>query len=254
MPATIQIVAGPQAGEELWIEYEVSRLGGDTGCELHLAGTEPHALTLRYSEGRYNVYNRGTSPITLDGNPVEVGQAGIWRTRRDLSLADGTVLRMAIEGDGAPTRRPEEASAAEPRADIDIMAVEGPTTDAAPKKKSNNLQLVAVIALFAGAALVLLTGGEGEEETALPKKSFDEVAVVLRQEQTLPPDLWLMFNAAHVADYRGREEEAKQSFERLRDRIEWEKNALLTEKKPVPASLVDAGRYVADRLSGESDL
>jgi hypothetical protein len=252
--AIIKVISGPQAGEELWIEYEVSRLGGDAGCELHLAGAEPHALTLRYSDGRYNVYNRGSQPVTLDGSSVDVGQAGIWRSGRDLKLGDGTVLRMAIEGDGAPSRRPEEA-AVEPRADVDIMAVEGgPTTDEAPKKKSNNLQLVAVIALFAGAALVLFAGGDGEDEAALPKKSFDEVAVVLRQEQNLPPDLWLMFNAAHVAEYRGREEEAKQAFERLRDRVEWEKNVLLAEKKPVPASLIDAGRYIADRLSGESEL
>jgi len=251
VPATIQVVSGPQAGEEFWLEYEVSRLGGDAGCELHLANAEPHALTIRFSEGRYNVYNRGSQPVTLDGAQIEVGQAGIWRTGRELKFGDGTALRMAIEGDGAPSRRPAESVSATPRADIDIVAVEGPATEAAPQKKSSNVQLVAVVALFAGAAFVLLAGGDGEEEAALPRKTFDEVAVVLRQEQALPPDLWLMFNAAHVAEYRGREDEAKQAHERLRDRIEWEKNVLLTERKKVPQSLVDAGRYIADRLSGE---
>jgi hypothetical protein len=251
MPAVITVESGPHAGDELWIEYEVARLGGDTGCELHLAGAEPHALTIRYADSRYNVYNRGSQSITLNGTEIAPGQSGIWRSKHDLKFADGTQLRMAITGDGAPTRRPIEEAPPPPRADVDIVAVEGPVTEEAPRKKSSNLQLFAVIALFAIAAFIVIGGGEQSEEGAVPKKSFEEVAAVLREDKNLPADLWLMFNAAHVADYRGREEDAQAAYERLRDRIEYEKNALLTEKKPIPAALTEAGRYVADRLAGE---
>ena len=257
MPAKLLITAGPLEGSELWIEYDVVRLGSDADCELQVvdAGLEPHVFTLRYSDGKFTLYNRTSQPLKLDSKLVESNGSNVWRSGKTLELAGGTTLKLETSGDGAPapqaveTARPTLVTSAEAFDVGPAVPAGGAVAETAPKKKTG--QAIAVALLFAAALGVLLM----EEPTAAPAgsqvKSFGELSAALRDEKSLSPDLWIRFSEAYAAAYRGRTEEADAAYRRLRDRLDWEKSLLSQAGRPAPPTLNDADAFVKQRLAGQ---
>jgi len=256
MPAKLSITAGPLAGSELWIEYDVVRLGADDDCELQLvdAGLDPHVFTLRYSDGRYLLYNRSPQSLKLDSKAVEPNGSDTWRHGKTLQLPGGTSLKLETSGDGAPEVRAADAplpslaaSAEAMQADVPVP-VGGESGEAPAAKKTG--QTVVVGLLFAAVIGVLLM----EEPTAgapgTKVKSFVELSADLRKDSSLTPDLWIRFSEAHAAAYRGRAAEADAAYRRLRDRLEWEKTLLEQAGKSVSPTLLDAEAYVKQRVAG----
>jgi hypothetical protein len=98
-----------------------------------------------------------------------------------------------------------------------------------------------------------MSGGDSTtNEAAGPRiLPFQELVVKLREDKQIAPDLWIMFDAAHVAAYRGREEEASFAYRKLRDRIEWEKSVLSAQGTPIPEVLTDTANFVTDQLAGD---
>jgi hypothetical protein len=262
MPAKLVIIEGPFSGEELWIEYEVLRLGSDLSCELVLSdpSVEPHALTIRYGDGKYTVYNRGAGSLTLDSLTIAPSESGHWRAGKSLRFPGGLVLKLETSGDGAPARRPAEAYA--PPAPLDVEASVVPPADGSavgqpgdqPAKEKSNTSAILVGLLFAAAAVFVLfsdsfapSDAQTSAEAALPE--FPEMVSLLQKEPACAPDLWVMLARAHAEDYRGDDDRAAAEYRKLRDRIVWEKNLILTQGKPVPDALAQAEAYVREKIT-----
>ncbi|MCE9606396.1 MAG: hypothetical protein K8U03_15985 [Planctomycetia bacterium] len=254
MPAKLTVTAGPLLGSELWIEYEVVRIGSADDCELQLvaAGQEPHVVTLRYAEGRYLLYNRGAQPLRLDAKLVEPNASEEWRKGKTLQLPGGTSLRMETTGDGAPALRAAatalptlaataEAMQAEVAVPLALQSVEG-------AKKKQTGQAIVIALLFAAAIGVLLMDDPKPNAAGTKTKTFAELSTELRNDASLTPDLWIRFSEAYTSAYRGRADAAEVAYRRLRDRIEWEKSMLAQDGRAVPASLLEADAYVKHRL------
>lgn len=108
MPAKIVVVEGEKTGTAWWVEDEVVRIGSGPQCQIRLEhpGVAPHAATLEFSEGRYNLYNRCDRPIRLGGRDVGSGASLPWAGGRDLVPAEGLAVRLVVDGDPAPAKRP----------------------------------------------------------------------------------------------------------------------------------------------------
>jgi hypothetical protein len=257
MSAKLVVTAGPLVDSELWLEYEVVRIGSGDDCELQLvdACVEPHAVTLRYADGRYLLYNRSSQTLRLESKLVEPNGSDTWRNGKTLQLPGGTSLRLETTGDGAPVPRrddtplPTLASGAEGLP----IATAAPAGNAlpTPPKKNDTGQVLLVALLFAAAIGVLLMNGPDTKPVGEKAKSFAQLSAELRKDDSLTPDLWVRFSEAYTAAYRGRADEAQQAYRRLRDRIDWERNLLLQAGKPLPQTLLDADAYVKQRLTGK---
>lgn len=260
MPAKLIVAEGPEAGSELWIEYEVARLGSDAGCELRLddPSLDPHAVTIRYADKRYSVYNRGAAPLQIDALIVAPGESGVWRSGTSLFFAGGTVLTLETSGDGAPARRAAAPLAAPSMIsaiaadDTLITAPNGADAAAGAKKQAGNgPAIVAVVFIVAALGIILIGDDAGPaNQNGRPVPTFAELVPRLQATPEIGPDLWVRISETYAVAYRGDEAVAKREFRALRDRIDWEKNALLSEGKPIPESLLDAEVYVKSRMAG----
>ncbi len=255
MPAQIVVVGGPQAGAALWIEDEVIRFGGDAGCELALGGAalEPHVFTLRYADGAYTLFNRGSSALRLDSNSVASGSGTTWRRGGRLELPGGTVLVLETSGDGAPARQAAPGAASPTAtfaAEAEPVAVDLPTDVAAPAaKKSTTGQALLVGLLFAAAVAILLMDDPQSGGAAADAPRFPAVLAALKASTEVSPDLWIRLDEAYALDYRGRTTDAPAAYRRLRDRLELEKREFLAAGKPVPPVVGEVEAFVKRKLA-----
>jgi hypothetical protein len=213
MPAFIHIVSGTSSGERLQLTEEVSRLGSDPGCSLWI--DEPSlaalALTIRYKDGQYTVYNRTGGTISVAGRVVESNRNGPWRNGEELRIGDALAMQLLLEGEGRPQPThavplqdypapilPPLAATPVPtmrRAKVDPPTSPGsipapeefnpqviptpassPTKKAAPGKKSNPVQALLAAGLFGIAIFVILSDdGFFSSTPAGPKLEWDDV-------------------------------------------------------------------------------
>lgn len=261
MPAKLIIVEGAQAGSELWIEYEVLRIGSDAGCEIALLdpGVEPHALTVRYGDGRYTVYNRGSAPLQLDAVTLAPSESGVWRSGKAIKFSSGLVLKLETSGDGAPARRPNEPTALPVReavsvanASHDDAAIAGAPAQSKPEKSKAGAIVAGV--LFAAAAVlimfsdVFLASGPAPDGRKAPV-SFSEAVSLLQNDPDCAPDLWIQLSKSYAEAYRGDAMRSEAGYRRLRDRIVWEKNQRLTQGRVVPEALLEAESFVTQQIT-----
>lgn len=259
MPARLIIADGPLAGGELWIEDSAVRLGRDSGCELQLEdpAIDAHALTIRYADRRYTVFNRGGAPLQLDTLIIAPGESGEWRSGKSLFFDGGTVLTLETSGDGAPARRvskPLTMPALSSAAVVEDAIVSAPgsgdaaTTEA--KKKADNKAAIVAMVFVLGAVGIILSGDDaGAPNTGeRPIPTFAELAPRLKASPEIAPDLWVRLSQTYAEAYRGDDAAAKRDYRLLRDRIDWEKNALLSQGKTIPEALVDAERFVKSKI------
>lgn len=259
MPARLIIADGPLAGGELWIEDTAVRLGRDSGCELQIEdpALDPHALTIRYSEKRYTVFNRGSAPLQLDTLIIAPGESGDWRNGKSLFFNGGTVLTLETSGDGAPARRVSKPLAAPSliaAAAADDALVGAPTVGDAgateAKKAADNKAAIVALVFVLAAVGIILSGDDAGAPTAggKPVPTFAELMPRLKATPEIAPDLWVRLSETYAAAYRGDSAAAKREYRLLRDRIDWEKNSLLSQGKPIPEALTEAEQFVKMKL------
>ena len=256
MPAQIVVVGGPQAGAALWIEDEVLRFGGDAGCELALCGADlaRHVFTLRYADGAYTLFNRGTTALRLASNSVASGSGATWRRGGRLELPGGTVLVLETSGDGAPARRAAPGAASPTAtfaAEAEPVAVDLPTDVAGPLAagESTTGQALLVGLLFAAAVAILLMDDPQSGGAAADAPQFPEVLAALKASTEVSPDLWIRLDEAYALDYRGRTTDAPAAYRRLRDRLELEKLEFVAAGKPVPPIVGEVEAFVKRKLA-----
>ncbi len=256
MSAKIVVVAGTQAGAEHWIEHDILRVGSDKACELCLqdTGIDPHALTIRYANQRYAVYNRGSSKIRVDQLIIDPNKNSIWKPGGVLRFAGGAVLRLDTDGNGAPERSEQKVAPTivPSEANVDENAAEPALEDAADTAPANSaqkqLQLVFAVVFF-GAAIAAILWSGSSEETPPATISFDVLVTQLRDAKNISPDLWVRLSEARAMASRGRKAEASQAYRRLRDRVELEKDHFVANRRLVPHVLDDLEDYVKNRLA-----
>jgi len=260
MPARLIIADGPLAGGELWIEDTAVRLGRDSGCELQLDDPtlDAHALTIRYADKRYTVFNRGAATLQLDTLVVAPGESGVWRSGTSLFFAGGTVLTLETSGDGAPARRaakPVAAPSLLSAAVADDALLSAPTAEAAAaadeaKKQADNKAAIVALVFVLAAVGIILSDLYAVAPTAggKPIPTFAELMPRLKATPEIAPDLWVRLSETYASAYRGDAAAAKREYRLLRDRIDWEKNSLLSQGKPVPDALADAEAFVKTKL------
>lgn len=259
MPAKLIVADGPLAGGELWIEYEVARLGSDSGCELQLddPSVDSHAATIRYADKRYTVYNRSRAPLQIDALVVAPGESGVWRSGTSLFFGGGTVLTLETSGDGAPARRAAMPSAA-PSVLSNIVADDAAVTTAggaapqdveAKKKADNKAAIVGMVFIVAVLGIILTSDDAGTTSAnGKPVPTFAELMPRLKATPEIAPDVWVRLSETYAAAYRGDAATAQREYRLLRDRIDWEKNSLLSRKEPIPEALLDAEQFVKSKM------
>lgn len=112
MSAEIQVTNGPGKGTSAPMRGAFLRVGGDTGCDLVLAGEAPHALVVRSRGDQRVVYNRGAEPLRVGRKKVPTDASAAWRAGQTLRLASGTELQWANKRAlaGEPISAPTQAA------------------------------------------------------------------------------------------------------------------------------------------------
>ncbi|MDB5341252.1 MAG: hypothetical protein JWN70_6871, partial [Planctomycetaceae bacterium] len=91
MSAKLVITEGDPVGKEIPIQFSVLRIGSGASCEVQVRGIADVAATLRYDQGRYQLLNRGTTPIHLDGDAIDPQKSKLWLHQGQLRLSDHCV-------------------------------------------------------------------------------------------------------------------------------------------------------------------
>src|SRR4051812_21576259 len=119
MAAKIVVMGANRPERDFWIEEAVLRIGADASCALRLTGREvaPHSATLEYLNGSYVLYNRTGRALALDGRPIPSGGWVAWPDGETLVL-DDVALRLEVDGEPAPSRRPVEATPEDDEGDV----------------------------------------------------------------------------------------------------------------------------------------
>lgn len=225
MPASIRIESGISAGTSFWIDRSVLRIGSDPQCEICLPSAElsPHAVTLEFRSGTYRLYNRGTAPIVVGDTTISPGGHEIWKEDVAVQLPGNLRLVLDIDGDSQPSPRPEsrrigsELVEQEPisSTDVSFSSALAPET----KKTSSTLVQLAVILLCVGGMALFLTMGRGDESTSPQRPTFEGIVEKLLAADSSARPLLQRLQYAQAALVRGHNEQARQRFLDLRDRL-----------------------------------
>ena len=268
MPARIVSLTGPTRGQAFPIEKDVSRIGGDPGCDLHVPGLPPVALTLRYHNGRYEVFNRSGVPLEIGGRRVTDSAPAAWQDGEELALGGGAALRMSIEGDGAPARgapaaveSPElsrEPADEEMSADTRDAGREPAVEEATTRNVSSRGMQVAVILLciVVGGFLLLEDATQADPQAvsrANAERGFTVVTTQLAKEVSeggpnaaAAKALQEMLYEARVAQLRGNTGTAAKQYRRARDFL---LSRVRGSPSAAPKGDADAYRYVLEQLA-----
>ncbi|MBX7106891.1 MAG: hypothetical protein K1X57_22665 [Gemmataceae bacterium] len=203
MPASIQIVRGPNAGWTFRVTGEEVRIGRGAGHAIRVedpAWAQGH-LRVQHRAGGYVVTNHLPHPIYLDGKLLAVEQQRTWYAGSLLQPTAATLLRLdVIEGESESK---------------DVGT--GPVVAAAPPSQSSMsvTNVVLTLALVAGAGFAWfaslpgasvdraeqihrlvrqLAEGELSHEQAVVRKSLREA--LLAESQRAPASAYVLYKRA----------------------------------------------------------
>jgi len=224
MSASIRIQSGISAGTSFWIDRSVLRIGSDPQCEICLPSAElsPHAATVEFRAGKYRVYNRGSAPIIVGVTSLSSGAHDIWEENVIVQLPGNLRLVLEMDGDPQPCPRHESRRIDDFAEQEHVSATDtgSPTAVATPPKKaSNTLVQLAVIAVCVVGMVTFLTMGGGQETTSPQQPSFEEIVDKLLAAGNSARPLLQRLQYAQAALVRGHNLQAKQRFLDLRDRL-----------------------------------
>lgn len=230
MPAIISVKSNLFSDKEQWIEEPVLRVGSDPNCDVCLPSPdlEDHVLTLEYRDGVYHVHNRSERSFKVDRRQLAPGGEVAWGSGRVIDLADGISLRLAIEGDSAPSPRPQASLLAEyDESGADHEEVDADQTTAASSLEEPGsanakklMQLIVIgVCVSLTAAMVTLKGLQGSEETGGSEPSY---AAIVKEANGIPGgshDLLEDFQFAQDCLVRGDRAGARVRLYHLRDEL-----------------------------------
>ena len=223
MSAHISIETGISAGTTYWIDRPVLRVGSDPQCDICLPSTDlaPHSLTVEYRDGRYRVYNRCPSAISLGGISIPAGGAGELVPDRTISLPGELKLVLKVDGDPRPSPRPAERDFdSELNSIADNSKADSEIESQSVKKSSKTLVQSAVIGfcVLGGAAFLSMGGGDAPVASKqIP--SFDELVAESLSRGDSARDRLQRLQYAQAALVRGHSRLARERFKSFRSQL-----------------------------------
>jgi hypothetical protein len=226
MPAKIVVTDSSGSETEHWVEDEVIRVGSDAGCDVRLSGRRAaaHTATVEYVNGSYLVYNRSNAAFSIGGRPVAPGATSPWPPG-SLLETDGETLELRVEGDPAPSLKPQAGADIASAPDEPTGATgEEPQVQPPAKARSNAaLQAGVTLACVVGAALLLLYDPSQTFDSQPQAPSFGHlIRNLCKQESPGDPGLSAIrydLQSARIAQSRGDDERALALYDAVRDAL-----------------------------------
>jgi hypothetical protein len=210
MSAKITVERGGNRGGQYWIEAEVSKIGSGPDCTFIVPGTPAHCLTLMYRGGQYSVVNRCRQAIDVAGEPLLPTAAAALYAGDTLAIGSGTVLRLDISGDPAPSR---------PRSPIDSAAAEPPDLVESPQSGATLVFfrcLIVAAGLLAGG--YLLFGGPQQSREEMTRDAFAAIIDLLHptavEKSSLPARICGAMQDGRTAEIRGNTKQAADDYKK----------------------------------------
>jgi hypothetical protein len=254
MPAKIRVESGISAGTNFWIDRPVLRIGSDPQCEICLPSADlaSHALTLEFRDGTYRAYNRCSAPINIGRVAVQPGTNAAWNGDQTVQLPGDLRLVLEIDGDPRPSPRPEARSddgfatddAAPQRLEPAAAA------EATTKKSSSSMVQLAVIGLcILGMAAMLTMRGGADSAAAANRPSFESIVrdTLAEENDDVTRALLPRLQYAQAQLVRGNGQLARLHFQRLRDQLVRQREALSDDQRDGVERML---QYVEYQLGG----
>lgn len=259
MPAKIVILTGAKRGTEYLIQDDVVRIGSAANSQLQIPDLPPHAVTVRYSDGTYYVYNRTGGLIDLEGEDIAENGMSPWLNGQDLQLNQKTILQLRLVGAPAPQIiatadnafhtgislevDEELPETVEPDLDDDETGSDAKSQEAEKARKfRNQLLLLGVLGvLFVG--LVVLDSIKSKQPVKASVNVDVALSGLIRQltdaidENPDPKSQWKQFwsltkkglQDARISELRGNREKALEQYKILRQRLILHVNAFKSD-------------------------
>jgi hypothetical protein len=256
MSAKIEILSGISGGNRVWLQKKVIRLGSDPQSDICIPSAElpPVAMTLEFRDGDWRIHDRSGLGIRVQGADSLTKGTSIWQNGATIVLADGTELRLIIDGDAAPSLLPiPDVNATEGG---QSGGTDGHVTGArrgakADPRKDNGSKwgAWAVTALcLAGCAGLLLWQGRGVD-TKSSALSFSAIIDESLKSENTSHDLVQRLQYAQAAFGRGDHEVAREWFARLRDDLLKQDDRLSREGKDTEIKILRFAEYQLGKLA-----
>lgn len=202
---------GSQSGD-YWIDRNVFRVGSASDCEFQIPSLPVHALTVQFSNGSYRVFNRTNSPVKIGDQQLMPMQPTIWSPSTPITLGN-TILRLIVEGDSSPSRKPVRVFSNEER-----QASTKKTTTKTKKKRGLDMVLscIAIVAFAVFTATFYLGKSKGVDSTEL----FETLVVKLTEEESANRRAKMIresLQEARMLSLRGDQEDAKLIYGNIRN-------------------------------------
>lgn len=244
MTAKIIVLTGPAGGREHIIREHVMRIGSDPACGLQLPGLSAHAVTVRFSDGAYNVFNRSGRDIDLEGQAVKENSSAVWEHGQDLQISQETLIQLQVDGDPAPRaagdsvvfraatiEEVDEPAPANPDQD-DVSDEPGPSPEQTAAAKTRNQMLLlgglalAFVGLLVASEMKSSTVGSAQGPGALHLETLTAQIDELNKRPETTPDLreyWqdirTKLQDARIAENSGRAAAARDMYAKLRQKL-----------------------------------
>lgn len=250
MAAEITIIEGVGAGQSIWIEHPVVRIGSDPTADVCLpdADLPNHAATVEYRGGQYTVYGYSDVPLMVNEQLIDEGQSGTWRDGQTVRIGTFATMILEATGDGRPEPRPKERHDLEPMPDEPAGAE--PTSDSPPGDSAKTIVQIAVILVcLLGVAWMLLNPGTGKQ-TSAQRPAIAPVLESVDWSKTSPTHhLTVLVRNAEMSRLRGDLKKARAKYEEIRDQWRRRQEALENAGQELPQDEETLLRFVVHQLA-----
>jgi len=209
---------GNGSSQQYWIEDEVARVGSGADCALVVPGLPAHCLTLVYRAGAYSVINRCNRALDVAGVPLLPMATAPLAAGDCVTASPDLVLRLEIDGDPAPSRRPRPIGG--PNAVNEPEVIAGTAPDRTLRLRRAFLVVAGVVA---GGYLLLRGGGAGAHSDASTSREFHEIVEFLLSNPVDsgdgPARICRAVQRARVSELRGDMKRAIGYYEIAKDML-----------------------------------
>lgn len=222
MNARITIQSGIACGTSHRINSRVARVGSDPKSDVCVpsAGIPSHALTLEFRDNSCLVYNRCRESVFVGAQVVEPEHVVEWPETDILQLGSDTELLLDFETEDShsfPIEELDAVDSAETDDGVPHDSLEGENSSSNQKSTSKTvLQLVVIVACLAGCVL-LLVRDQNRKAGVKSGPGFSDVISAALTDTEISPNLLRRIQFAEAQRIRGREDEAMELFQRIRD-------------------------------------
>ena len=222
MNLILQILDGPQRGQEYLISKSVSRIGSHPNSDIFVEShqVDAHVATLEYSNGQCKVHNRSENQLQFSHAILAPGQSADWVLGETLQLQDGTLLGL-VEHSGNVSQGNqynEETWDEDDSEDVEINEAESSTSNT-----SNLVQLfvigVCLVAIIGIVYSQFIATEPAFEKTSVPKLSTLLNELENQKEQPNFDSLRQSIVAAELMYSRGQNEAARNAYKEIHQQL-----------------------------------